>query len=480
MNTTQSDSVTPLDASHTAATADARSAGAALSPTMVRRAIVTSVLGSGLEWFDFLIYAYFSKIIAQVFFPADSAFISLVLTLATFAVGFLVRPLGGILLGLYADRVGRQRGLALLITMMAGSTLLMGLTPAYATIGIAAPLLIVLARVLQGLSVGGQFATASAMLVEYAPPGKKMFYGSFNMSAQAFALLLSSSVGYLLTTKLSHLQLVAWGWRLPFLLGALAGPIGFYIRHRVAESPEFERLRELASAQRGAKHQRGSVGLFLREHGDAALCAMGVIIVGAATNYVWHSYLPLYVERQLHLPLSNALLGSFASGLINLFLFPVSGKLADRYGAYRLFYPIVVAWILCAYPLFHFVSTTPSFAHLFIAQLIATVFLAAMSGSHPGMLATLFPVHSRSTGVALSYNLAVTLFGGLAPLTITWLTHVTGSSLMPAFYLIFAGLVSLALVSFTRAGRLATRASPHADRNEHDANRADSASHVNP
>jgi MFS family permease len=193
--------------------ADAQTGITRLSPQMVRRAILASVLGSGLEWFDFLIYGYFSKIIAQVFFPADNNFVSITLTLATFALGFFVRPLGGVLFGIYADRLGRQRALSLLIIAMAASTLLMGLAPGYARIGIAAPLLVVLARLLQGLSVGGQFATASAMLVEYAPPGKKMFYGSFNMSSQAFALLLSSIVGYVLTTRLSHDQLVSWGWR---------------------------------------------------------------------------------------------------------------------------------------------------------------------------------------------------------------------------------------------------------------------------
>jgi MFS transporter, MHS family, proline/betaine transporter len=430
--------------------ADAQTGITRLSPQMVRRAILASVLGSGLEWFDFLIYGYFSKIIAQVFFPADNNFVSITLTLATFALGFFVRPLGGVLFGIYADRLGRQRALSLLIIAMAASTLLMGLAPGYARIGIAAPLLVVLARLLQGLSVGGQFATASAMLVEYAPPGKKMFYGSFNMSSQAFALLLSSVVGYVLTTRLTHDQLVSWGWRLPFLLGALAGPLGFYIRHRVAESPEFERLR----SQTG-KAPHVSVRQFFRDNGDAAICAMGVIIVGAATNYVWHSYLPLFVERQLHLPLSSALIGTFASGVLNLFLFPIAGKAADRYGAYRLFYPIVIAWIVCAYPLFWFVVSQPTVTHLFIAQMVATLFLAAMSGAHPGMLATLFPVRSRSTGVALSYNIAVTLFGGLAPLTITWLTQLTGSSLTPAFYLIFAGMVSLTMVFFTKSGRLA-------------------------
>jgi MFS family permease len=420
----------------------------ALSPRLVRRAIISSVLGSGLEWFDFLVYGYFAKIIAQVFFPADRPFISLALTLATFAIGFVVRPIGGILLGMYSDRAGRRRALGMLIVTMAASTLLMGLTPSYATIGIAAPLLIVLARVLQGMSVGGQFATASAMLVEYAPPGKKMFYGSFNMSAQAFALLLSSGTGWLLTTHLTHAQLVEWGWRVPFLLGSLAGPIGFYIRHRVAESPEFIQLRE-----HGGTRQRQTVREFFRENTDAVVCAMGIIIVGAATNYVWHSYLPLYVERQLHLPLSTALVGAFVSGVLNLALFPLAGKLCDRYGAYRLFYPVVTAWVVTAYPLFAFVISAPSPVHLFIAQMVSTVFLAAMSGSHPGMLATLFPVRNRSTGVALSYNVAVTLFGGLAPLTITSLTHWTGSSYTPAFYLIVAGCVSLAMVFFTKSGR---------------------------
>lgn len=419
----------------------------AISARAVRRAIVSSVIGSGLEWFDFLVYGYFSKIIAQVFFPADKPFIALVLTLSAFAVGFVVRPIGGILFGIYADHTGRRRALSLLIITMAASTLLMGLTPSYASIGVAAPMLVVLSRVLQGLSVGGQFATASAMLVEYAPPGKKMFYGSFNMSSQAFALLLSSGVGWLLTTHLSHDQLLSWGWRVPFLIGALAGPVGFYIRHRVDESPEFTQLRE-----QGKPRSRQTVKEFFRDNMALVACAMGVIIVGAATNYVWHSYLPIYAEQQLHLPLSVALAGAFVSGVLNLGLFPLGGWLCDRYGAYRLFYPITFLWMLVAYPLFNFVISSPSAAHLFMAQMVSTVFMAAMSGAHPGMLATLFPVRNRSVGVALSYNTAVILFGGLAPLTNSTLVHWTGNAYVPAFYLIFAGFVSLAMVFFSKAG----------------------------
>jgi MFS transporter, MHS family, proline/betaine transporter len=331
---------------------------------------------------------------------------------------------------------------------MAASTLLMGLTPGYRTIGIAAPLLVLLARILQGLSVGGEFATAAAMLTEYAPRGRKMFFGSFQMTSQAVALVLSSACGYFLTTRLDPAALQAWGWRAPFLLGALVGPIGFYIRHKVAESPEFVELRE-----RLGHAPRQTIRQFFRERGDASLCAMGVIIVGTATNYLWHTFMPLYVERQLHLPLRNALFGTAMSGLVSIVGYPLAGKLADRIGAFRLFFPVTIVWIVTAYPLFAWVLAAPTPQRVFAAQMIATVVLSLMSGPHPGMLTQLFPTASRSTGVALSYNIAVTLFGGLAPLTVSTLITVTGSDIVPAYYLIFAGFVSLALVGLTRSGQ---------------------------
>jgi MFS transporter, MHS family, proline/betaine transporter len=331
---------------------------------------------------------------------------------------------------------------------MAASTLLMGLTPGYSTIGIAAPLLVLLARVMQGLSVGGEFATAAAMLTEYAPRGKKMFFGSFQMTSQAVALVLSSGFGYFLTTNLDRASLESWGWRVPFLLGALVGPVGFYIRHKVAESPEFVELRE-----RLGHAPRQTIRGFFRQRSDASLCAMGVIIVGAATNYLWHTFMPLYVERQLHLPLKNALLGTAVSGLIAIVGYPLAGKLADRIGAFRLFFPVTIFWIVIAYPLFAWVLASPTPGRVFAAQMVATVVLSLMSGPHPGMLTQLFPTATRSTGVALSYNIAVTLFGGLAPLTVSTLITLTGSNLVPAYYLIFAGFVSLGLVGLTRSGQ---------------------------
>ncbi len=415
-----------------------------LSAPAIRRAVVASVIGNGLEWFDFLVYAFFARTIGHHFFPASTPTASLMLTFATFAVGFVVRPFGGILLGVYADRAGRQKALALLIVLMAAGTLIVGLAPDYASIGLAAPLLIVLARVIQGLSVGGEFASAAAMLVELAPPGRKMFYGSFQMASQGMALLVASGISLLLTEAMAPAALEAWGWRIPFLLGSLIGPLGFYIRRKCAESPEFLALR----AAGGALPVTGFAPAMARQW-RAVVCAFGIIAVGTALNYLWHSYTPTYVTEQLHLPLSAALAGSSLCGLVAIVVYPLAGLLADRIGAYRQFFIVVTAFAFCAYPIYAYVDAAPSVPRLFVSQLVATLFLGFMSGPHPGMLATLFPTGSRSTGVALSYNLAVTLFGGLAPVTVTWLIAVTGNRMMPAWFQILAAVISLAMVGAT-------------------------------
>src|SRR5580704_9637429 len=215
--------------------------GAITERRMRRRVVLASVLGNGLEWFDFVSYGYFASIIAKVFFPADSN-LSLVLTYATFAVGFVVRPIGGIMLGAYADRYGRRRALSLLIVMMAFGTLTLGLTPSFATIGIAAPIIVVLGRVVQGISIGGEFASATALLVEHAPANRKMTYGSFQMSSQALGRVLATSIGLFVLLTFTPAAVQDGAWRIPFLIGSLIGPFGFYVRYRLSESPEFERL----------------------------------------------------------------------------------------------------------------------------------------------------------------------------------------------------------------------------------------------
>jgi MHS family proline/betaine transporter-like MFS transporter len=283
----------------------------AQDPRRMHRVIVASVIGNAFERFDFMAYVYFSKIIAAVFFSVGNSVVSMSLALATFASGFLVRPIGGVLLGMYADRVGRTHALSLVMLIMCAGTLLLGLAPGYATLGLAAPLLVLLARLIQGLAIGGQFSLLSVIIGGTAPTDKKMFCGSFNMSSQALAVLLSSGCSHLLTNRLSSAARMNWGWRVPFLIGALVGPLGFYIRHHIVEPPEFEAVRKQV---RSGVARVFRLRNFVREQGDAALCAMSVMIIGTASNYLWNAYLPVYVERQLHLPLKSALLGTFVGG----------------------------------------------------------------------------------------------------------------------------------------------------------------------
>lgn len=425
---------------------DATVAGLHTDRPQLWRAVFASIIGNGLEWYDFVLYGFFAAAISNAFFPSSNHFLSLMLSLATFAIGFLVRPLGGIALGLYADHFGRKRALTLLILLMAGSTVAVGLIPSYASIGIAAPILIVCARLVQGLSVGGEFASATAMLVEYVPANRKMFYGSLQMVSQSIAVTLASFAGFITTVALPHDALLAWGWRIPFLLGALVGPIGFYIRRSVEESPEFETLVK----RKGIAHTSTPLRTVLRNHPTAILSGIGLIVVGTAATYLWNTYLPLYVTRQLHMPMEYALIGVTICGIISACLIPLIGRLADTVGPYRVYLSAVVAFGLASWPLFAYVTAHPDIARLLQAQVVANVLLAFMAAGVPGMIARLFPTAVRSTGMAIAYNVAVTVFGGLSPLTVTWMIHVSQSSMMPAVYLIIAAIISLALVLGTR------------------------------
>jgi MHS family proline/betaine transporter-like MFS transporter len=414
-----------------------------VSPADLRRVVFASVLGNGLEWFDFISYAYFAGIISQVFFPA-SPFISLVLTFSAFAVGFVVRPLGGVLLGLYADRRGRRPALILLIGMMAIGTLTIGVTPSFATIGFAAPLIVVIGRIIQGLSIGGEFASATTMLVEHVGPERRMMFGSFQMSAQALGRVLASAFGLMLTFLVPPTVLHDWAWRLPFIAGAAIGPFGIYVRMRMTESPEFQRLQNSVKAS-AQPPLRTALGQYV----PAIICGIGIVVISTALTYIWNNYFPVYVVRHLHLPLWQDLFGVLITSAIDIPVCVLGGWLADRYGAYRMFFGLTVLSGVLAYPLLAFVLAAPSGVRLFVAQLVALTIMGLVTGPGPGMLAALFPVELRSTGMAITYNIAVTIFGGFAPLTMTWIIHTTHDNLSPAYYIAAAAILSIVLVGTT-------------------------------
>jgi MFS family permease len=415
---------------------------------MRRRVVLASILGNGLEWFDFVSYGYFASIIAKVFFPGGGD-LALMLTYATFAVGFVVRPIGGIVLGAYADRYGRRSALSLLIVMMAFGTLTLGLTPSFATIGIAAPLIVVFGRVVQGISIGGEFASATALLVEHAPANRKMTFGSFQMSSQALGRVLATSIGLFVLLTFPPATVQDGAWRIPFLIGSLIGPFGFYVRYRLSESPEYQRLKEST-----AQVARAPVREVLRRHWLQLICGIGLVIIGTSLTYIWNTYLPTYVVEQLHLPLWQGLLGVAVTSAIGIGTCVLGGWLADVYGPYRMFFLFTAISALISYPFFAYVLAAPGFGRLFLAQLVVLTVFGLLQGSGPGLLAGLFPVEVRSTGMAISYNFGVTVFGGFAPLTVTWLIATTGNKLMPAFYIIAAAILSFVVVGSTFRGVL--------------------------
>lgn len=405
-----------------------------------RHAIIATVLGNGLEWFDFTVYSFFAVIIARLFFPTGDDLSSLLLAVATFGVGFFMRPVGGIVLGIYADKVGRKAALSLTILLMAAGTALIGLAPTYDSIGLAAPLIIVLARLLQGFSAGGEMGGATAFLTEYAPADQRAYYSSWIQASIGFAVLLGAAVGTFVTTELDHAALESWGWRVPFLLGMLIGPIGFYIRSRMDETPAFR------DAEKSDAPLRDVFARYPRE----TFASFSMVILWTVCTYVLLFYMPTYASRVLKLPQQDGFIAGMVGGLMILFVSPIIGRLADRYGR-RVFLSGSAALILVlAYPMFIYINHAPGLASLLAFQLIFGILIAAYTGPILAAFSELFPAKILSTGLSVAYNFAVTIFGGFASFIITWLIAKTGSDMAPAIYVIVAAAISLIGTRFVR------------------------------
>lgn len=413
------------------------------APAMVRKVVIASVLGNAFEWFDFAIYGLFAVMIAKLYFPSGNEFASLLLTLATFGVGFAVRPLGGVLLGLYGDRVGRKKALSLTIVLMSVGTGMIGILPTHEAIGLAAPILMVLARLIQGFSVGGEFSGATTMLVEFAPVNRRGFYGSFQMCSQALAFSIGALVAYLLTVNLTPHDLESWGWRLPFLFGILIGPVGWLIRSTVDESPEF--IAYANDIQRGTvKRVNTPLRAVFRDHARAVLGTLGVSIVGTVSAYVFVFFLPIFAKKQLGMAASDVNLSTFIGTLIILAVCPLAGYLSDRFSRKSVMLPAIVAYGIASYVLFRQLVNVPTFGSLLAVQVGVSFLMSFFWGPTPVVLTEVFPVSVRSTGAAVTYNLAVLIFGGLAPFVNTWLVHATGSNLAPIYYVQLSVLIGIA------------------------------------
>ncbi|MDR0770413.1 MAG: MFS transporter [Burkholderiales bacterium] len=414
-------------------------AASSVTPTIRRRAVIAAVLGNTLEFFDFAIYGMFAVVIAKVFFPAVNDINSIMATVAVFGAAFVLRPVGGVLLGMYTDIAGRRKALSLTVLLMALGTGMIGLVPSYAAIGIAAPILVVLARLLQGFSMGGEFPSAVSMLVEFAPKHRRGLYGSWQMSSQGLAFSLGSLSAFLLTQGLSPEALESWGWRVPFIFGMVLGPVGFYIRQRVGESPEF-----IEALKMQPKQLRSPLAEVLSRFPKEIMCGFGLIVVGAAASYVVIIYLPIFGVKQLGLTLGQVQLSTFLACLILLLLCPIAGYWSDRVGRKPVLFTAIAAYGLIVYPLFSHFLANASLAAMILTQCSLAVCMSFFWGPMPATMAELFPVRIRSTGLSLSFNLGGALFGGLAPLYLTYLLRETGNPMVPAYYLMMSTVFGLA------------------------------------
>ncbi|WP_421106197.1 MFS transporter [Streptomyces sp. NEAU-S77] len=432
-----------MDATNPGTTTASEAARPAAPDTPVKphRVIIAASVGNALEWFDVAIYGFFAATIAKLFFPSTDDTVSLLMAFGTFGISYLVRPLGAVVLGRYADRVGRKAALMLSIKLMMLGTLLIAVMPTYAAIGLTAPLGILLARLIQGFSAGGEFGSATAFLVEHAPR-MRGFMSSWQFASQGISTLLAASFGTLLSSTLNPGQLESWGWRVPFFFGLLIGPVGYAIRRYVDEAPAFAHDEDTATGH-------GPVAEVLRHHKERVLLAIAALAVSTAITYLI-TYMPVFAVKELDLPASTGFAATMVTGAVLTVVTPLVGHLSDKTGRIRVMATSAVLILLLIRPVFAFLVAHPGFGVMLTVMFLVGLLKAGYFGALPALLSDLFPRSSRATGMSISYNLGVMLFGGTTPVVIVWLVDVTGDKLAVTWYLTALAALSLAAVAIAR------------------------------
>ncbi|MFG5779149.1 MFS transporter [Comamonas sp. J-3] len=417
------------------------------STAVSKRNILAAVIGNALEWYDFLVFAFMTPIVAKLFFPSNPNDPSddlnkILMTTAVFGVGFFMRPVGGILLGLYGDRKGRKAAMVMVTAIMAVAIALITFAPTYQGVGIWAPIFIVLARLLQGFAAGGEFGTSTALLIELAPKGKRGFYGSWQMTGQMAALLIGAAVGTLITDFFTQEQLMSWAWRIPFAVGLLIVPVAIYIRRHVEEPETFVKLKAAQAA--GTVRQVGVLEM-LRTHARETLVGMGLVVTATVSIYITFTYLVTYSTVTLKLPLHDTFMVQMAGAALMVVLMPFMGAWSDRVGRRPLMIGSLLGYLIVLYPLYAWLTDGPTIAKLMTVQVVVCLFVSVFFGVFSTVMAELFPANVRSVGMSMAYNIAVMVFGGFAQFIVTWLIKTTGSPMSPAFYVMFG--VALGLIA---------------------------------
>jgi metabolite-proton symporter len=391
--------------------------------------------GNFLEMYDFMVYAYYATYIAREIFPSSSAYASMMMTLGTFGAGYLMRPLGAVVLGAYIDKHGRRNGLIVTLFLMAIGTLVIACTPGYRVIGVFAPLIVVLGRLLQGFSAGVEVGGASVYLSEMATPGHRGFYCAWQSASQQIAVVFAALLGVALSAVVSPVGMVQWGWRVPFLIGCLIVPLLFWLRRSLAETQAF-----LAQ-----KHHPGISEVLASLAANWRIVGIGVFLSTMTTVsfYLITAYTPTYGIEVLHLTSRQSLMVTLCVGLSNFFWLPTGGAISDIVGRRPMLIGVTVAAIVTAYPAMLWLVSAPSVARLLIVELVLSVFFGVYNGAMIPHLAEIMPPEIRTSGFSLAFSLATAIFGGFTPFVCTYLIHETGNRAMPALWLSFAALCGL-------------------------------------
>jgi MFS family permease len=437
-------------------TATSIQASAAPAPASTRRsrakAIFAITLGNGLEFFDFTVYSFFASIIGSLYFPVHGSLNQLMLAVGSFGVGFVVRPIGGIVIGAFADRVGRKAAMTLTLWLMALGSALIAFAPTYQQIGLAAPALILFARLVQGFAVGGEVGASTSLLLEYADDRSRGFYGSWQFVSQGLNTVCGALIGVALSTLLSQAALESWGWRVPFVIGMLVVPVGVYIRRHLDETLEHpvavENAEPVADVARPLREIFGRYRVSL-------VAGVVTTIGGTAANYIVLFYMSTYAIKILGLPMSVGMSAALVAALVTAVCSPFAGILSDRVGRKWVMGVSRVALIAVIYPAFMIIHAAPTVATVLGVVAVLGALVAFTAVPNIVMLPELFPQRIRVTGMSVVYCVGVSIFGGFAQFFATWLIKLLDNPLAPAWYLIGCGAVSLLALPLIRepAGR---------------------------
>jgi MHS family citrate/tricarballylate:H+ symporter-like MFS transporter len=403
--------------------------------------VIRVTSGNFLEMFDFFLYGFYASNIAHAFFPTGSEYASLMLTFVTFGAGFLMRPLGAVVLGAYIDRIGRRKGLILTLGIMACGTLMIAFVPSYATIGVVAPLLVLIGRLLQGFSAGVELGGVSVYLAEMATPGHKGFYVSWQSASQQVAIIVAAVIGYVLSTTMAPADISDWGWRIPFVIGSLIVPFLFVIRRSLQETAEF-----MARAHRPSLDE---VFRSMLRNWAVVGAGMMLVVMTTVSFYLITVYTPTFGRSVLHLSLTDSLVVTFAVGVSNFIWLPVMGAVSDRVGRLPILVGFTLLTLATAYPVLAWLVAGPTFGKMLAAELWLSFLYGSYNGAMVVALTEVMPVSVRTAGFSLAYSLATAIFGGFTPAVSTWLIDVTGDKAAPGYWMSAAaasGLVATFLL----------------------------------